>query len=83
MAKKIKSKRAKAKSGAWFSPVRGSYLPVSAAGWWTYVPFIAYLIFSLVVGIRDTSSAAIAILFIVPNWVAAGIVMTYVANRKS
>jgi len=83
MAKKTKNKRPKLKSGAWFYSVRGSYLPASPAGWWTYVPFVAYLIFTLVVGVKDTSSAAIAILFIVPNWVAAAVVMTYLAARKS
>jgi uncharacterized MAPEG superfamily protein len=83
MAKKTKNKRPKAKPGAWFVSVRGSYLPASSAGWWTYIPFVAYLIFTLIVGINDTSSSAVAILFIVPNWVAAAVVMTYIAARKS
>jgi hypothetical protein len=78
-----KTKRPKAKPGAWFVPVRGSYLPSNAAGWWTYIPFIAYLVFAVVVGFRDTSSRSVAILFIVPNWVAAAVVMTYIAARKS
>lgn len=83
MARKTKNKRSKLKSGAWFIPVRGSYLPASTAGWLTYIPFVAYLIFTLVIGIHDTSSVFIAIMFIVPNWVAAAIVMTYIAARKS
>ncbi|MDB5184290.1 MAG: hypothetical protein JWN38_98 [Candidatus Saccharibacteria bacterium] len=83
MAQKSKSKRPKAKRGAWFVPVRGSYLPASAAGWWTYVPFVAYLVFTLVAGLSQTSSLATAVLFIVPNWVAAAAVLTYVAARKS
>jgi hypothetical protein len=83
MVKKIKNKRPKAKPGAWFVAMRGSYLPASSAGWWTYVPFVAYLISTLIVGINDTSSSAVAILFIVPNWVAATTVMTYIAARKS
>jgi hypothetical protein len=78
-----KTKRPKAKPGAWFVPVRGSYLPASAAGWWMYVPFVAYLVFSLVAGINETSSKAVAVLFVVPNWVAATVVMTYIAARKS
>ena len=77
------TKRPKAKPEAWFVPVRGSYLPVSAAGWWTYLPFTAYLVFSLFAGIEDTSSTAIAILFIAPNWIAATAILTYVAARKS
>ena len=83
MSNKIKNRRPKARAGAWFVPTRGSYLPARPAGWWTYVPFVGYLIFALIVGIRDTSSAAIAIMFIVPNWIAASVVMTYIAARKS
>jgi hypothetical protein len=83
MVKKTKNKRPKAKPGAWFVPVRGSYLPSSPAGCWTYVPFVAYLVFSLIVGVNDTSSLAMAVLFIVPNWVAATVIMTYLASRKS
>lgn len=83
MSRKTKSRRPKAKPGAWFIPLRGSYLPASPAGWWTYLPFLAYLIFTLVVGINDTSSTSVAILFIVPNWVAAVVVMTYLAAKKS
>jgi hypothetical protein len=83
MVKKTKNKRLKAKPGAWFVPVRGSYLPASPAGWWTYVPFVGYLIFTLVIGVQNTSSLSIAILFIVPNWVAASVIMTYIASRRS
>jgi hypothetical protein len=78
-----KAKRPKAKKGAWFVPVRGSYLPASAAGWWTYVPFVAYLLFSLIVALNYTTSRVTALLFIVPNWVAAAAIMTYIAARKS
>jgi uncharacterized MAPEG superfamily protein len=67
MTMKTKNKRLKAKPGAWFVSVRGSYLPASPAGWWTYVPFVAYLIFTLLVGVNNTSSLFIAILFICPT----------------
>jgi hypothetical protein len=78
-----RTKRPKAKRGAWFVPIRGSYLPASAEGWWIYVPFVAYLLFALVAGFNYTTSTAAAVLFIVPNWVAAAVVMTYIAARKS
>ncbi|HET9098234.1 MAG TPA: hypothetical protein VFN51_01305 [Candidatus Saccharimonadales bacterium] len=77
------SKKLKARKGAWFIAIRGSYLPVSPAGWWTYLPFLAYLIFSGIVGYRDTTSTAMAVMFIIPNWIAAAAVMTYIAARKS
>ena len=83
MIHKTKNRRQKARPGAWFVTVRGSYLPASSAGWLTYVPFIAYLIFALVVGIKETSSIAVATLFIVPNWAAAAVIMTYLASKKS
>ncbi len=83
MVKKTKNKHVKSKPGAWFTQVRGSYLPNSSAGWLMYAPFVAYLIFTSIVGVNDTSSLPIAILFIVPNWVAAAAVMTYIAARKS
>jgi hypothetical protein len=83
MANKKIKRQSKTKKKAWFVAVRGSYLPARSAGWWTYVPFLAYLIFTTIVGTRSTSSVAIAVLFIVPNWVAAAVVMTYIASRNS
>jgi hypothetical protein len=73
----------KTKTQKWFIPVRGSYLPNNWLGWFTYLPFTAYLVFALVFGWRDTSSTNQAILFIVPNWIAAAAVMTWLAKRTS
>jgi len=83
MAQKSKSKSSKTKKQAWFIPVRGSYLPNSWQGWLTYLPFTAYLIFSLFIGWTETSSRAVAILYIVPNWVAVAVIMTWIARRTS
>jgi hypothetical protein len=80
---KKRNKRPKVKPEAWFVRIRGSYLPASPAGWWLYVPFVTYLVFSAVVAINGTSSNTLAVLYIVPNWVAAAAVMTYVAALKS
>ncbi|HEX5448098.1 MAG TPA: hypothetical protein VFW90_02765 [Candidatus Saccharimonadales bacterium] len=73
----------KTKRTKWFKPVRGSYLPSSWQGWLSYIPFIAYLIFTMVVGWQDSSTKGLAILYIVPNWVAATVVMTWIAKRTS
>jgi hypothetical protein len=73
----------KARKGAWFVAVRGSYLPVSWEGWLTYVPFVAYLSFSWHVAFWYTGTTPKAVLWIIPNWVAAAVVMTWVAKRKS
>ena len=73
----------KHRKGAWYAPLRGSYIPVSWQGWLTYIPFVGYLIYSLVVAINYTGNGFKAVLWIVPNWVAALIVMTWVAKVMS
>lgn len=71
------------KRNAWFRPVRGSYLPASWQGWLTYIPFTAYLVYSLIVAFSYTGNNLKAVLWIIPNWVAAAVVMTWVAKRTS
>lgn len=73
----------KSKDQKWFIPVRGSYLPNNWLGWLTYLPFTSYLVFSVVVGWRYSFNKYEAILFIVPNWVAAVVIMTWLAKRTS
>lgn len=63
--------------------VRGSYLPVTCQGWLTYIPFTAYLMYSLIVAFAYAGNNLKAVLWIVPNWVAAAVIMTWVAHRKS
>lgn len=78
-----RTKLPKHRKGAWFVAVRGSYLPVSWQGWLTYLPFTAYLVFAMIVGTQTTHAVGETILFVVPNWVAATIVMTWLAKRTS
>jgi hypothetical protein len=73
----------KTKSQKWFIPVRGSYLPNNWLGWLTYLPFTAYLIFAAYFGWHGTGSRQQAALFILPNWIAAAAVMTWLAKRTS
>jgi hypothetical protein len=80
MPKKTKSK---VKKGAWFVAVRGSYLPASWQGWLSYIPFVGYLAFSWHVAFWYTGTTPKAVLWIVPNWVAATAVMTWLAKRTS
>lgn len=80
---KKKQKLPKLKKGAWFIPLRGSYLPYSWQGWLTYIPFTAFLVYSLVVGFAYTDSNLLAIMYIFPNWVAAAVLMTWIAKQKS
>ncbi len=81
--KSKKYRNLKVKKGAWFVAIRGSYLPVSWQGWLTYLPFTAYLVFAVVMGWQQSNTVSKAILFIVPNWVAAAAIMTWVAKRTS
>ncbi|HET8991408.1 MAG TPA: hypothetical protein VFN31_00025 [Candidatus Saccharimonadales bacterium] len=67
----------------WFYKVRGSYLPASRSGWLTYIPYVGYMVFAYVVGIKDISKVWVACLFILSNWVSAFAVMTMLAIKKS
>lgn len=79
MNKKIKRNS----KNIWFTETRGSYLPCDVRGWLTYIPYLTYLVFVVAVSIHETDSAMLALVYIVPNWVAATVVMTYVAAHKS
>ena len=67
----------------WFRKIRGSYLPSSQAGWLTYLPYVAYLIGVFVFVLQAHYNFWLAIFVIVPNWVAASAVLTWIAARKS
>lgn len=73
----------KHKKGAWFVQLRGSYIPVSGKGWLTYIPYLAYLVYTVVVALNYTGNGFKAVLWIVPNFVAAAVVMTWLAKRLS
>jgi hypothetical protein len=73
----------KSKKDRWFVPVRGSYLPNNWKGWLTYLPFLAYLVFAVVFAWQATDNRSQAVLLIIPNWIAATIVMTWLAKRTS
>ncbi|HUD06580.1 MAG TPA: hypothetical protein VMR34_01710 [Candidatus Saccharimonadales bacterium] len=78
----MKKKKSRSKN-SWFIAIRGSYLPVSWQGWLTYIPFVGYLVGSLLVVYKQTHSLGL-ILFTVPAmWVFAVLVMTYIAKHHS
>jgi hypothetical protein len=77
------SKKPKSKKTKWFVHVRGSYLPSSWQGWTSYVPFIAYLSFAEAASWHYTHNLDATVLIVVPNWIAAVIVMTWFAKRTS
>ncbi len=89
MAKKTTKSRATKTSkrsrtaDVWFKPVRGSYIPVNDMGWFLYLPFVAYLGFTWYAGLNYTDNYVMASLWIIPNWVTAAVVMTWVAKKTS
>jgi hypothetical protein len=80
---KRNKKLPKLAKGAWFYKVRGSYLPATWQGWLTYIPFTAFLLWVMVWAITNENNVAQAVLVVFPAWMAAGVVMTWLAARKS
>ena len=81
-AMKRSKKIPKLKKGAWFVPVRGSYLPMTWQAWLLCVPYTSYSIATLVLVI-ERASGVLDYLALVPYWVAGLVVMTWIARAKS
>lgn len=73
----------KSKNHEWFIAIRGSYLPSSWQGWVLYIPFIIFLLTVLQAAVRNEHSVSGVFYAIFPQWVAAAVVMTWVAKLKS
>jgi hypothetical protein len=67
----------------WFIKVRGSYLPHAWQGWLTYIPFTAFLFTVLIAAIRTQHSVSDIFYMVFPQWIAAAVVMTWVAKQRS
>jgi len=78
-----RQKLPKARKGAWFVPVRWSYLPCSWQGWLTYVPYIGFLVLTFIVIDGNSHSVSDTLIGIVPVWVAAVAVMQWLASHKT
>lgn len=74
---------AKKRPNKWFVKVRGSYLPNSWQAWLLYVPFVSFLLTVLIAAVRTEHSASDMFYAIFPQWVAAAVVMTWIASQKS
>jgi hypothetical protein len=83
MYKKYGKKLPKPKKGAWFIPVRWSYLPCSWQGWLTYVPFVYYLLATFSAVDRHSHSVSDTLFGIIPFWVAGAVIMQWLASHKS
>ena len=67
------------KSKKWFIKVRGSYLPVTWQAWLMYVPFVSFLVLVVIAAVNDNNQVDGMFYAIFPQWVAAAIVMTWIA----
>lgn len=73
----------KHKSSAWFIKVRGSYLPCSWQGWSLYAIYAAYILGIVAYVVANNYDKLQAVFWVFPNWVAALVVMTWIAKAKS
>ena len=73
----------KLRKGAWFYKVRGSYLPATWQAWLSYIPFTIFLITVLTAAIRNNHSVSDVFYAIFPQWIAAAVVITWFASKKS
>jgi len=73
----------KSKSPRWFKKVRGSYLPNSWQGWLLYIPYAAYVICVVLYAYINQWNLGTSLFVIVPNWVAALAIMSWLADRTS
>ncbi len=73
----------KKKSKKWFIKVRGSYLPNAWQGWLTYIPFVGYLVATLIYINNHHEDLAASVFFLLTQWIVAAVVMTWVAQRTS
>jgi len=73
----------KPRKGAWFVPLRGSYLPVTWQGWLLYIPFVSYAIISLLFVINRSSSLLEIVINLLPYWLSVLVAMTWIAKQKS
>jgi hypothetical protein len=80
---KKQQKKRNLKKGAWFYKVRGSYLPATWQGWATYVPFVAFLVWSWNLALKSEVSLSVAAFAILVSWVGAAMIMTWIASQKS
>ena len=74
---------AKKKSSKWFIKVRGSYLPNSWQAWLLYVPFVGFLLTVLIAAARTEHSVSDMFYMVFPQWVAAAVVLTWIASQRS
>jgi hypothetical protein len=67
----------------WFKKVRGSYIPNTWQGLLSYFPYVLYLVLAYYYSMVYYGYSLTSLFIIVPNWVAAVAVMTWIASKRS
>ncbi len=81
--KKPKKSWPKAKKGAWFVRLRGSYLPCSWQGLVIYFVYTVYVVALPVVWYYDGHEAWRLLTFVIPLMCGAALITQYVASKTS
>lgn len=71
------------RNNKWFVKVRGSYIPNNSYGWLTYIPYLAFVVAVPLYVFSHVDNRWLGLLIIIPNYVAAGVVMTWLAAHES
>lgn len=80
----MKSKKLpKLRKGAWFVPVRGSYIPATWQGWFLYVPYVLYIILVCLIVFRENEPLTTKAIMLIPYLVSGLLIMTWIAKKKS
>lgn len=67
----------------WFIKTRWSYLPASREGWLLYIPYLAYVIGVLVFVFENNDKLWVGLFTVLPNWIAAAVILQWLAEHRS
>ncbi len=73
----------KLKMGAWFVPVRGSYLPMTTQGWLLHLLLLIGTVIIIIGAYSDKRDAATVIVAMILELIGLGTVFTYIASKKA
>ncbi len=81
--KTAKKHSKKIKKGAWFYPVRSSYLPCSWQAWLLYGIAVLYILPAFWIDLAKDQSVVYIVTNFATRLLLAGIVLTLIARQKS
>jgi hypothetical protein len=73
----------KLKKGAWFVPVRGSYLPMTTQGWCMHALLLIGSVAVIAGAFSDKRDIVTVVLSMFLELIGLGTVFTYIASKKA